>query len=280
MGPGNNRVADWIAFCAQKLRSVYSPEEATTISKILVFHHSGVNDIELLKNPSVGFTESEILKVHFDMKRLMKHEPIQYVLGELEFCGLTLKVDTRALIPRPETEEMVSKIINDTRNPKRILDVGTGTGCIALTLKAAFGDADVTAIEPNAEAISLARENAARQHLDVKFVQIEIENYRSAEPYDLIVSNPPYVLERERSSMSKNVLDHEPWQALFVPDDDPLKYYKLIFEAKALATGGRFWFEVNARHGDDLVEYCRSAGLTVELINDFSGRVRFVKGQA
>lgn len=214
------------------------------------------------------------------VERVVAGEPLQYVLGETRFYGNTLVVTPAVLIPRPETEELVDIIVDrNDETDLRVLDLCTGSGCIAVSLARALRFASVTAVDLSAEALAVARENASRLKVRVDFVQEDVLTMKPvAGTYDIIVSNPPYVLESERSAMSATVLDHEPQMALFVPDDDALRFYKAItrYATDALVAGGRLYFEINPLKAGEIRELLTSAGFVgVEIVKDMTGRERF-----
>ncbi|MCM1518810.1 MAG: peptide chain release factor N(5)-glutamine methyltransferase [Pseudoflavonifractor sp.] len=212
--------------------------------------------------------------------RVVAGEPLQYVLGETRFYGNTLVVTPAVLIPRPETEELVDMIVDRNSGADlRVLDLCTGSGCIAVSLARALRFASVTAVDLSADALAVARENASRLRVRVDFRQEDVLTMKPvAGGYDIIVSNPPYVLDSERSAMSPEVLDHEPAMALFVPDDDALRFYRAItrYAAVALVAGGRLYFEINPLKAADVRGLLESDGFVdVEIARDMTGRERF-----
>jgi release factor glutamine methyltransferase len=227
------------------------------------------------------------------MARLEEGEPIQYVLGRACFCGRSFAVAPGVLIPRPETEELCRLIMNTHPSESlNILDIGTGSGCIAITMALEMPDAEVEAVDISPEALAIAGANAARLGAKVSFHQYDILSEDSpplgrgrgwvapsTPKYDIIVSNPPYICERERADMERNVLDYEPHTALFVPDDDPLLFYRAIGQKALtmLAPGGILCFEINPLYCDQLIELLRSQGYgEVEAVSDSFGKRRFV----
>jgi release factor glutamine methyltransferase len=209
-------------------------------------------------------------------------EPLQYILGEVRFYGLRLRVGPGALIPRPETEELVERIAGDGFAPQRIVDVGTGSGCIALALKQCFSRASVLAVDVSRDALELARSNAAANGLPIDFAQLDALQSGFALPQGIgmVVSNPPYVPEDERASLSPQVRDHEPGLALFAPADDPLAFYRSIGRAAlaALHAGGRLWFEGHWRTAAAAGQALEDLGFAqVEVLRDLSGHQRFIK---
>lgn len=219
-----------------------------------------------------------------DLDRLASGEPFQYVMGQTDFCGLTFKVTPEVLIPRPETEELVCRIIaeNKNRSGLSVLDIGTGSGAIAVTLARELPDAHVTALDVSEGALAVAAGNAECNGVSVNFLKFDILSEAPLPGrYDLVVSNPPYVPERDREGMHRNVRDHEPALALFVPDDRPLLFYEAIAEkaTAALNPGGRLYMETYEAYHLELVQLLEDNGFTnVECGDDLFGRPRFVVG--
>ncbi len=222
------------------------------------------------------------------IERLLRHEPVQYVFGHALWNGLDLKVTPATLIPRPETAELVERI---GRRPSpvpflkdgvvRVLDIGTGSGCIAIALKKKHPEWEVTGIDISAEAIEVAKENAIRNGVEVAFEVADIfskvipESAISNQLFDLVVSNPPYICENEKSSMESNVLDYEPGTALFVPNDDPMLFYRRIAELKI---GRYLFFEINEAYGAEVAQTMRDCGYTdIQIIQDMYGKDRIVE---
>lgn len=219
-------------------------------------------------------------KVDDAVRRVLQGEPVQYVVGEAYFYGMDLYVAPGVLIPRPETAELVDMIV-DSNNASdlRVLDVGTGSGAIAIALSRCLRFPKVTAIDLSDDALAVARENVEKLKANVDLLKADIFTFDPApHSFDIIVSNPPYIVESEKKDMEDNVLDHEPHLALFVPDDNPLVYYSRIAEIgrQALAEEGRLYFEINPKFADDLQKMLESQGYTeVELKRDSHDKVRF-----
>ena len=218
--------------------------------------------------------------------RVAKGEPVQYVLGEADFCGLTLKVEPGVLIPRPETEELVNWVVenvNDNLNPNyQLLDIGTGSGCIAVALSKKLENAEVEAWDVSDVALRVTKDNATKNHVKVKVKKVDIlsDDIFGFGNYDVIVSNPPYICEEEKEEMQKNVLEHEPSLALFVPNEDPLLFYRKIglIALQLLNNGGLLFFEINRRFGKEVVTMLQELGYeAVELRQDLFGNDRMVK---
>ena len=213
--------------------------------------------------------------------RLQKQEPIQYILGYSDFCGLRFKVTPATLIPRPETSELVEWIANEATDGASILDIGTGSGCIAISLAHRMPQSKMTAWDISNEALAVATENSKTNDCAVTFKQVDILSYQpSGEQFDIIVSNPPYIKEVEKKQMHSNVLDWEPHTALFVPDNDPLLFYRTIATKglSLLKPGGKLYFEINRAHGQETVEMLESLGYTdTELRKDFADNDRMIR---
>jgi len=214
---------------------------------------------------------------------LKKHVPIQYILGETEFYGLPFRVNDSVLIPRPETEELVDWIRseNNRNEALNILDIGTGSGCIAIALKHEFPNAAVEAFDISDKALETARSNAGLNKLDVEFSKVDILNVADqSKKWDIIASNPPYIPELEKSEIEANVLEHEPHLALFVPDNDPLLFYRHIalFAKKQLNPNGKLYFEIHRDYGKECMELLASLGFSeIELRKDISGNNRMIR---
>ena len=226
------------------------------------------------------FIEGKVGKI---VSRLLKNEPIQYIFGIADFYGMEFKVTPDVLIPRPETAELVDIIVRDWRDKAdlRVADLCTGSGCIAVVLARNLPFASVTAIDISDAALAVARENSVALKTNIRFVCEDVLTISpSRESFDIIVSNPPYITEKEKVAMEPNVLDYEPALALFVPDNDPLKFYKPIsrFAAESLSSGGMLYFEINPDYAREISGYLSGLGFEdVEVIKDTSAKNRFIK---
>jgi release factor glutamine methyltransferase len=290
----SNSVRDCRIYYASQLESIYGSDEANALIMVLLEHYFNIDRVKIALEPDLRLSESELLTLHFAVKELLKNRPIQYIIGETEFCGMRFFVNENVLIPRPETQEMVEMIADFARRDNacvirtgcKIIDIGTGSGCIAISLAKMIPNSDVTAVDVSEKALEMARKNAEANGVNVHFVLDDIFKPTTTElidnHFDIIVSNPPYVCESEKSEMRANVLDHEPSSALFVPDSDPLVFYRKILEfaQKTLKPNGQIWFEINERFGKETAELCREKGLkNVEIIKDFRGKERVVRAQ-
>lgn len=264
----------------ENLAGVYDPREIESMTRVIF------EDVLLWKPVDIVMRDQEPLPSFFDTKldgiidRLLRHEPLQYILGKARFHGHSFAVTPATLIPRPETEQLVDMIVD--QNPGsdlRVLDIGTGSGCIAISLARALKFAHVTATDISPQALAVAQQNAAALKTRVRFVQQDILTTQAPrEAWDIIVSNPPYITMSERSAMERNVLDYEPGSALFVPDDNPMLYYRPIaaYASLALASAGRLYLEINRAMGSQVVQTLQQAGLkNIQLHNDFNGNPRF-----
>ncbi|MGV3630701.1 MAG: peptide chain release factor N(5)-glutamine methyltransferase [Bacteroidota bacterium] len=242
---------------------------------------------ELLFPDEIRLSESDLLFVRTIAHRLLDNEPFQYIIGETEFCGLMLQCDSRALIPRPETEELAAWIASESGNKNpgpEMIDYCSGTGCIALALKNYLPHAFVTGFELSEGALVLSRENAKQTGLDVCFEQADVlhfpEQLIAPASVDCIVSNPPYIPEKDKSAMHANVLEFEPHLALFVPDEDSLLFYRKIagLAQKQLKPGGMLFFEIHEKLSGEVEELLRLSGFSaIETKEDLQGRKRMVK---
>jgi len=239
-----------------------------------------------VKGPKLSLECFMILTTHQEevldeyLGRLLKHEPVQYILGYAEFYGLRFKVSPAVLIPRPETEELVELIISEAENPRpKILDIGTGSGCIPISLKKNLPGASVTSLDISKDAIEIARGNAAANGTEVSFIQMDILNTIPATRYDILVSNPPYIGHDEKEKMNDNVLIYEPHLALF--SDDPLLFYKRIAEIsqEILNPDGRIYLEVSEYGAKDVVEIFATRAWRAEVKKDMSGKDRMVRAE-
>jgi release factor glutamine methyltransferase len=266
------------------LTPVFSANEARAVAIALCEHVTGLSRAQLLSDNSLVLTNEQQENISQGVARLQKHEPLQYVLGETEFYGLNFKVDQRVLIPRPETEELVEWIVNDWKDlPCSVVDFCTGSGCIATALAKNLPEAIISACDLSEEALEVARTNAKDNETDVRFFCADVlsESFADTlEPVDVVVSNPPYVLENEKSAMQSNVLDFEPSMALFVPDTNPLLFYEAIgkIALARLKPEGSLYVEINRDKGKETVDLFRQMGFGfVELRTDLFGNARMVK---
>ena len=284
MRVADNRIGSVMDLYDRELADLYPQEEVRAIVRHVFHHKLGMDTTRLVMERQAALSESELLEVYLPLKRLRQGEPLQYVIGEVLFQGLTIGVDPSVLIPRPETEELVERIVAASpRPPRHVLDVGTGSGCIALALKKHFPDAEVIGMDVSAPALERAKTNARINGLELGWLKADVLKDRIELPagLDLVVSNPPYIPRSERAGLDAVVRDHEPELALFVDDADPLVFYRAIttLAAESLAPGGQLWFETEHRFGEGVRQLVRDAGFQqVALGFDLSGNARFVHG--
>jgi release factor glutamine methyltransferase len=269
-----------------ELQGLYPDTEIKSFSNLIIEKVSGFSRTEIIVNKNTLFSDEQRHVIENFIENLKEYVPIQYILGETEFFGLPFQVNESVLIPRPETEELVDWIRNenDRNSNPGILDIGTGSGCIAISLKHEFTNATVDAFDISEKALETAQSNAKLNKLKVNFSKVDILNIPEMEQkWDIIVSNPPYVTELEKSEISPNVLDYEPHLALFVPDNDPLLFYRCIavFAQQHLKPKGKLYFEINRQFGKATVDLLTTMGFgNVELRKDISGNDRMVRGIA
>lgn len=272
----------------KELDAIFGKEEVDNFFFMLTEDYLGMPRFILALQPGIALTKEEEQPVFEALAKLKHEEPIQYILGKSQFFGLTFKVNSHTLIPRPETEELVAWIVDGhaKSNAKlNILDIGTGSGCIAISLAKSIAQAQVLAMDISNEAIDVAKTNAIANQVEVQFMEADILrdmiNPKITETeWDIIVSNPPYVRNVEKAQMKNNVLNYEPHQALFVDDDNPLLFYEAIvsFAIKNLSKDGSLYFEINQNLGSDMVKLLKIHGFkNIELKKDLFGNERMVK---
>lgn len=270
-----------VAYIRSRLQPYYTAEEVSALSRIVCCDLLGQAPTDYYLGKDIVLSSKKEQELEDILQRLSRFEPLQYIEGRTLFLGREFWVAPGVLIPRPETEELVELMLKEIPADARILDVGTGSGCIAISLAKELPDALVTAWDVSPEALSVARANARKLQADVRFVECDVLACQvdKAGLYDVIVSNPPYVTEAEKADMEPNVLQWEPSLALFVPDDDPLRFYRRIavLGRDMLADGGRLYFEINRAYGREMVEMLRTMGyVRVRVEKDLSQNDRFV----
>lgn len=287
----SNRVRDIERYFHTELAGLYPDPEIGAFVDILFEAYMGWNKAQLLLRRDETINQSDLLRFHWAAEDLKRYCPIQYIVGYTDFCGLRLHVEPGVLIPRPETEEIVERITSPLErgatqwrgmsSPATILDLCTGSGCMALALAAHFRNAEVFGVDISPQALAIAEANAVANQLHVTFVQCDILHQEPTLPhstFDLIVSNPPYVCDSERSGMSPNVLDHEPALALFVPDDDPLRFYRAIgqYASQHLSPSGVLVLEINENLGNETCQLLQQQGFATTLHRDFRDKNRSI----
>ena len=273
-----NRIVTYIR---RSLQDIYPPEELKALSMLICCDMLELDALDIYMGKDIILSECKQRELENIIFRLQKNEPIQYVRGFAEFCGRRFKVAPGVLIPRPETAELVDLIVKENPGASRLLDIGTGSGCIAISLDKSLPDAEVEAWDVSEEALAIARKNTSELNARVVFRRQDVmaDGFDKSSRYDVIVSNPPYVTEAEKQGMEANVLDWEPGIALFVPDDDPLRFYRRIagLGNDLLLPGGRLYFEINQAYGRETAhmlemnQYCN-----VRVIKDIFGKDRIV----
>lgn len=278
-----------------RIATSYEDGEARAIARILIEELFGLSYTDIVCGATEELSADDTLRLDTAVRRIEQGEPLQHVLGYADFCGNRFGVNASVLIPRPETEWLVDegeRLMNGAAAPcpdtpsatKRILDIGTGSGCIAISLKLRLSDAYVEAWDISEEALRTAESNAKALEAEVAFCKRDaLRAEDPAAPWDLIVSNPPYICDSERDAMDENVLLHEPHTALFVPDDDPLRFYRAIarYALRSLSNGGSLLFECNTRYAEATGEMMREMGFENVTVNDDCfGLPRFVKGSS
>ena len=279
------------------LYTIYPPEEINCFVRLILSHVCGLSYNQQILCKDNQICENEKDEIFSIVSRLKKMEPLQYILGETEFYSLPMKVNRDVLIPRPETEELVDIIIkkvlhknslsqiHDTNRPTlRILDIGTGSGCIAIALAKHIPNAVVTAIDLSEAALQTAKDNALLNNVNIRFIRANILNVSMTTElitgdFDIIAGNPPYVTIKEKDMMNENVLNYEPHNALFVPDDNPLLFFDAIanFALRKLTSGGMIYLEINPKYDTDTNEMLHNKGFTdTDVIRDLSGKNRFI----
>lgn len=264
-----------------ELSGCYDSREIEGMTRIIF------EDVLLWQPVDIVMRDGEQLPEFFDSRlasiiaRLKQHEPLQYILGKARFHGHSFAVTPATLIPRPETEQLVDMIVDE--NPGSdlaVLDIGTGSGCIAISLARALKFAQVTATDVSPDALAVAQHNATALKTRVRFLEQDILTCSApSQAWDIIVSNPPYITEQEKATMERNVLDYEPHSALFVPNDDPMLFYRPIaaYASRSLKNGGRLYLEINRAMAQQVSDILRQAGLSnIHIHNDFNGNNRFI----
>ena len=265
----------------ENLSGSYTTGEISTLTRIIATELLGMSQMAFYLKDDITLTAEQQTLLDNAIERLKKQEPIQYILGYSDFCGLKFKVTPATLIPRPETSELVEWIASEANGNGSILDIGTGSGCIAVSLAHKLPQSKVTAWDISPDALAVATENSKANGCAVEFEEIDILAYKpTGELFDIIVSNPPYIKENEKAEMHSNVLDWEPHTALFVPDNDPLLFYRTIAKKglTLLKSGGTLYFEINRAHGTETMEMLVDYGYTnIELRKDFADNDRMIK---
>ena len=270
-----------VSHIRRALQESYSVQEAANLSRIVCCEMLGQTTIDYYLGKDIILSSKEMQKLNGILARLLNFELIQYIQGTARFLERSYHVAPGVLIPRPETEELVEVMLREIPSDARILDIGTGSGCIAISLSKTFPNAKVTAWDVSEDALCIARRNNDDLQASVCFVKQDVLAWRGdgGQCYDVIVSNPPYITESEKQEMERNVLDWEPFSALFVPNNDPLLFYRRIGELgrMMLVDGGRLYFEINRAYGEATAMMLCGQGYTgIRILKDISGNDRFV----
>jgi len=281
-----NKLKHIIDFFHLELNGVYPESEIEAMLSVAIEKVLGYSKTEIIGKTEENINQSDLLKLYDCAKDLKKNIPLQYILGETWFYALRFKVNKHVLIPRPETEELVDLILKENKDASSILDIGTGSGCIPVSLKKNLPGASVFACDISSEALNLAKINAETNAVQVSFFETDILSGTVLEKtnteVDVIVSNPPYIKENEKAHMEKNVLEYEPHLALFVKGDDPIVFYKKIIDLclDSLTKKGKLYFELNPLTAKEVEDYAKKSNLfeSTFLIRDMSGVLRFFKG--
>jgi release factor glutamine methyltransferase len=276
-------IKDVLVHLKNKLSNIYDEREANAMSYLLLEHLTQWSRTKIQLNQDEKIEQEQIDLLEKYLSDLLKKKPLQYVVGETEFYELSFKVNENTLIPRPETEELVHAIITENKQQNvSILDIGTGSGCIPISLAKNIPDAKVASTDLSEEASKMAQQNAKLNQVEVLFLNQDILKWKEFdwEQYDIIVSNPPYVMEKEKELMDENVLNFEPHLALFVSNNDPLIFYRTIaeFAQKHLKKGGLLYFEINENLGQEMIHLLQEKGFSeIELRKDINGKDRMTK---
>lgn len=278
----SNRIEDILKFALQELEGIYSEKEIKQMTYSLITHFCNIPKTSILANNQQAVLESELLKLNFAIKDLKKEKPLQYITGYTDFYNIKINLNHKVLIPRPETEELVDMIIKENKERKdiKIADLGCGSGAMALALKKNIPQSKIWAFDFDDNAINQTKENAQALNLDINIEKKDLlkDNFNDYN-FDIIVSNPPYVMEKEKSLMRDNVLNHEPHQALFVKDEDPLIFYQAIerIAQKNLKPKGKIYMEINESLSESTKNVFKD--YDTKIIKDLFGKYRFIRAE-
>lgn len=284
MEGSNLTINNAINYFNSELNSIYDNSELNQMMQIAFYHFFKIDRASLVLDKEKTMPEKDFTLLKEITSLLKANKPLAQIIGEWEFYGLKFKVNEHTLIPRPETEELVQLIVNENEEHDNlnILDIGTGTGCISISLKNELKNANITAFDVSNEALKIAKENSIINCLNVCFKQVDILNFKEesiSKPYDIIVSNPPYIPHQEKQLMHKNVLDFEPGLALFVEDSEPLIFYDKIgdFALHHLKQNGKLYFEINENYGNETKQLLIAKGFKdVRIVKDMNEKNRII----
>ena len=267
----------------KELKQIYSESEASNITRLIFESFGNISRADIIKTPETLIPQALELQLNESLQSLLQHKPVQYIIGEAWFYQLKFKVTNAVLIPRPETEELVDEVINFLKQSpnKKVLDIGTGSGCIPIAIKKNMPVANVTSIDISENAIAVAKENAERNDVEINFIQMDFLNdkeWNKLELYDVVVSNPPYIPELEKASIENNVKMYEPHNALFVPDMEPLIFYEAIlnFCKIQLAETGKIFMETHENYANEVCQLFLNNGFSAEIKKDLNDKQRMV----
>ena len=283
----SNEISHIFDICKAELIPIFTAQEATILCFRLIDFYAGIRKTDYYTNKNLRISESVMIKINYALKRLKKHEPLEYIFGETEFYSNTFKVNQHVLIPRPETEELVNwiELTHKEKDIHSILDIATGSGCIAISLKKIYSNSKVIAYDISEEALIIAKNNSILNKTEVDFSLQDIllsANTILPNKFSIIVSNPPYICEKEKVLMQKNVLEYEPSIALFVPNDNPMLFYKTIieFSTNNLAINGWLYFEINENYGKEVIDLLQLHNFQdIELKKDLNNKDRMIRAK-
>lgn len=277
----SNKVKDIVRFAQEELAEMYPKEDISSLIYALLKRFGGIGFVKALSEPELTVSESELLKIHFAIKDLKQYRPLQYILGSCDFLNVNILLSHKVLIPRPETEEMVGLIIKENKSKRglTIADFGCGSGCIAVALAKNLSESRVFAFDISDEALEQTKANSEHNDVRVEVIKADMNDALAInECFDIIVSNPPYVRECEKTQMKANVLDYEPHTALFVPNENPLIFYRNIasIAQSSLKTGGKLYLEINEALGEETEVIFKNLGYKTEIRKDFRDKCRML----
>jgi len=284
----SNKIKDIISFFKQELLGLYEEREIKSFINLIMEEYTALNSAQLLVNGDKTLNESVLLKIKFAINDLKVYKPVQYILGKTFFYDIEFNVTPDVLIPRPETEELVKWVIDDYNTHLQaftLLDIGTGSGCIPITIKKHLPQANVNAVDISEKALEVAERNAKKNEVSINFMQLDIfdrERWQELPETDVIISNPPYVCDSEKQMMQPNVLDYEPHLALFISNDNPLLFYNAIadFALQKLKPNGSLYFEINENFALQTKTLLEIKGFTnCEIRKDMQGKDRMIKAR-
>lgn len=282
----NNSLSSLISFYHTELSSIYDSAEIDAILDLALEHFLGFSKTDVITKKNENLNQSDLLNLYFCCKDLKKNKPIQYILKEAWFYDLKFFVDQNVLIPRPETEELVDIILKENKDAESFLDIGTGSGCIPISIKKNHPTGTIYACDISKEALIVAKKNAETQGTNINFIELDILNNIEVDEklkntFDVIISNPPYIKFDEKAILTKPVVENEPHLALFVNGQDDILFYKKIIDLcrEKLNTNGKLYFELNPLTAQDVLIYANSSNhfKSSEIIKDMSGKMRFLR---